>query len=95
MKITKTQLKQIIKEELEASMVKESEDEGMGPDFKENFSKFLDDNHVDSPMGLTPAQEEAYVDALRKAFIDAYTEIFERFYDQAEANEYNDYLDED
>ena len=87
MKITKTQLKQIIKEELEASMMKESDDEGMIEGFKENFSKFLDDNHVDPPMGLTPAQEEAYVDMIRKAFIKAYDDAHELFRAYAEENE--------
>ena len=94
MKITKSQLKSIIKEELEVSMMKESE--GMLPDFKENFSKFLDDNHVDPPMGLTPAQEEAYVDTIRKAFIKAYDDAYELFRAYAEENEmYQDDMGED
>jgi len=83
MKITKAQLKQIIKEEL----TKVLENEGMTPEDE----KFLEDNDFsEPPMGLTPAQEKAYVDALRED-PENEGEIYDRFYDQAEANEYYDY----
>lgn len=87
MKITRSQLKSIIKEEITKVLMSES----MTPEDE----KFLEDNDFgDPPMGLTPAQEKAFVDALREDPED-YDEIYGRFQDYAEYNEYSDYLDED
>ena len=87
MKITKSQLKSIIKEEITKALM----NEGMTPEDE----KFLRDNDLgDPPMDLTPAQEKAFVDALRED-PENYDEIYGRFQDQAEYNEYSDYLDED
>ena len=87
MKITRSQLKTISKEEITKVLM----NEGMTPEDE----KFLEDNDFgDPPMGLTPAQEKAFVDQLRED-PEGYDEIYGRFYDQAEANEYYDYLDED
>ena len=78
MKITKSQLKQIVKEELsqvmDAGMTKEDEDFLINNDFN------------DPPMGLTDAQEKAYVDALRKG--ENPDEVYERSKNRAEENEY-------
>ena len=83
MKITRSQLKSIIKEEITKVLM----NEGMTPEDE----KFLEDNDFSDPhMGLTPAQEKAYVDALRED-PENEGEIYDRFYDQAEANEYSDY----
>ena len=93
MKITKSELKQIIKEEITKALMSE----GMTPEDK----KFLKDNDFDDPpSGLTPEQEKAYVDALKERPED-YEEIYDRFEDRADDNRYNleyhtyDDLDED
>jgi len=86
MKITKSQLKQIIKEELSRIL---NENEGMT---KEDEDFLIDNDFDDPPMGLTDAQEKAYVDALRKG--ENPDEVYERFEDVAEQNEYDAYQDE-
>ena len=102
MKITRSQLKQIIKEELRdyyggKSHPQSKADAAMPrrPDFqvppagmtKEDEEFLINNDFNDPPMGLTDAQEKAYVDALRKN-PENHDEIYERFEDRAEENEY-------
>jgi len=79
MKITKSQLKQIIKEELSQVM-----NVGMT---NEDEAFLINNDFNDPPMGLTDAQEKAYVDALREN-PENHDEIYERFENRAEENEY-------
>ena len=81
MNLTKSQLKQIIKEEL--SQVLNEDIEGMTD---EDYNFLIDNNFSDPPMGLFPAQEKAYVDALRKN-PENHDDIFKIFQDYADANE--------
>jgi|TARA_R110000824_G_scaffold85062_22_gene211705 hypothetical protein len=77
-RITKQQLKEIIKEEINSLL-----NEGMTKEDEE----FLEKNDFsDPPMGLTPAQEKAYVDALREN-PENHDDIYDRFQDHAYANE--------
>ena len=79
MKITKTQLKQIIKEEISKVLMNEN--------LTKEDEDFLEKNDFgDPPMGLTPEQEKAFVNALRKN-PENYEEINDRFQDYAYANE--------
>tara|TARA_R110002020_G_scaffold469970_1_gene695379 strand:- start:38 stop:307 length:270 start_codon:yes stop_codon:yes gene_type:complete len=82
MRLTKSQLKQIIKEEITKVLMTE-ESEGMT---KEDEDFLIDNDFSDPPMGLKPAQEKAYVDALR-GNPDKHDEIYDRFQDYAYANE--------
>ena len=106
MKITKTQLKQIIKEELRDyyggkshSQSERDPAQPRRPDFQvqpagmtKEDEAFLANNKDfnDPPMGLTDAQEKAYVDALREN-PENHDEIYERFENRAEENEYERY----
>ena len=81
MKLTKSQLKRIIKEELSQVL-----NEGM----TEEDEAFLEKNNFgDPPMGLTPTQEKAFVDALRKN-PENYDDIHDIFYSHAEDNDLYD-----
>jgi hypothetical protein len=60
---------------MDAGMTKEDEDFLINNDFN------------DPPMGLTDAQEKAYVDALREN-PENHDDIYERFEDIAYENEY-------
>ena len=82
MKITKPQLKQIIKEELSRIL---NENEGMTKK-DEDFLKDKDFN--DPPMGLTDAQEKAYVSALRED-PENHDDIYEKYQDIADQNDYD------
>ena len=86
MKITKAQLKQIIKEEITKVLMSEGmteESEGMT---KEDEEFLVINDFSDPPMGLYPAQEKAYVDALREN-PENHDDIYDRFQNHAYANE--------
>ena len=82
MKITKTQLKQIIKEEISRIL---NENEGMT---SEDEAYLREEDFNDPPMGLTDAQKKAYVDALRTN-PENHDDIYERFEDIAYQNYYD------
>jgi len=101
MKITKQQLKQIIKEELRDyyggkshSQSKRDAAQPRRPDFqvqpagmtKEDEAFLINNDFNDPPMGLTDAQEKAYVDALREK-PKKHDEIYELYKRVADENE--------
>jgi len=105
MKITKQQLKQIIKEELRDyygekshSQSKRDAAQPRRPDFqvqpagmtKEDEAFLKNNDFNDPPMGLTDAQEKAYVDELREN-PENHDKIYRRYENRAEENEYERY----
>jgi len=78
MKITPKEIKQIIKEELSKVL-------GVGMT-KEDEDFLIDNDFSDPPMGLTDAQEKAYVDALREK-PKKHDEIYELYKRVADENE--------